>query len=75
VESLEEDLDRLLGVAGGVGVLEAEDQLAAVVPGVEPIEQRGARAANVEETRWAGGESDADAHEWVSLLLCLVVSE
>ena len=37
----------LLGVAGGVGVLDAEDERAAGVPGVRPVEQRRPHQADV----------------------------
>ena len=40
------------GVAGGVGVLDAEDERAAGVLGVRPVEQRGANHADV---RGSGG--------------------
>src|SRR5699024_7299141 len=50
----------LLAVAGGVGVLDAEDELAAVVAGVGPVEQGGAHHADVRGAGGAGAEADAD---------------
>ena len=50
---------RLLGRAGGVGVLDAEDELAADVLGEEVVEERGAGAPDVEVSRGGGGEADA----------------
>ena len=41
-------VDRGLGGAGAVGILDPQQELAAVVAGVEQVEQRGARAAEVE---------------------------
>ena len=62
-QSLEDDFDRFLRVASGVGVLDPEDELAADMAGKEPVEQGGAGAANMEETRGTGSETDADAHD------------
>ena len=43
----------------GVGVLDAEDEGAAVAPREEPVEERGARAADVEVAGGRGCEADA----------------
>src|SRR5215211_4484080 len=43
-----------------IRVLDAEDQIPTVMPGKEVIEERGARAARVKETRRAGGEANPD---------------
>src|SRR5262249_27763736 len=51
---------RGLGVALLVGVLQAEDELAALVAGEEPVEQGGARAAHVEVPRRRRRKTDAD---------------
>jgi hypothetical protein len=45
---VEDRLDRRLGRARAVGILDAEQELAAMMPREEQVEQRGARAANVE---------------------------
>ena len=58
--------DRLQGVgaiAQGVGVVDAEDELAAESAREEPVEERGAHAADVEIPRGARGETCANAHE------------
>ena len=47
--AVEDRLDRRLGGAGAVGVLDAEQELATVMAGEEPVEQGGARAADMEE--------------------------
>ncbi len=59
VHDVDEELVRLLAVAGGVGVLDAEDEPSAVVPGERPAEQRGARHADV---RIAGGRRAEPGH-------------
>src|SRR5699024_8233011 len=50
----------LLAVTGGVGVLDAEDQLAAVMAGVGPVEQGGAHHADARRAGGAGAEADPD---------------
>lgn len=56
------------GVAGGfgvtrfVGVLDAEDEGTMKFAGVEPVEQGGAGAADVEVAGGGRGEADADGH-------------
>jgi len=45
-----------------VGVLDAQDEDAAVTAGVEPAEKRGAHAADVQQAGRARGESRADGH-------------
>src|SRR5439155_5033852 len=42
-----------------VGVLDAQHEGAAVAPCEEPVEQRGARAADVQIAGWGGSESNA----------------
>jgi hypothetical protein len=39
------------------------DELAAIPPGKQPIEDRGADAADVQVAGWAGSEASADGHE------------
>ena len=45
-----------------VGVLDAQQEAAAVMPGEQPVEQRGAGAADMEKAGRRGGETDDDAH-------------
>src|SRR6185436_8333445 len=50
----------------GVGVFDAEDERAAVTAGEEPVEQRRARAADVQVA--GGGWSEADARRHPTIL-------
>jgi hypothetical protein len=50
-EAVENDAGVRLGAALAVRVLDPQDEHAARVPGVEPVEQRGAGAADVEVAR------------------------
>ncbi len=59
-ERIEELLVALLGVTRGVGVFDAEDQLASRVPGVGPVEQGRADQANVRRSRRRRAEADSD---------------
>ena len=59
-QRLEDRLDRLLRRPVPVGVLDAEDEDAAVMPGEEPVEEGGARAPHVEVAGRARRESDPD---------------
>ncbi len=55
--------DRLacrLGVARLIGVLDAQDKLTTVTAGVEPVEQGGARPADVQVAGGGGSKTDAD---------------
>ena len=56
---------RLLGVAGRVGVLDAEDQGAAVVPGEGPVEQGGADQTHVGVAGRRGTETYAYVRDGV----------
>src|SRR5919106_935738 len=55
-------IDRLLDLPARVGVLDAEEELPSLVTREEPVEERGADAADVEEPGRAGREADADWH-------------
>ena len=59
VQPVEDVLLELERAAGDVGVLEAEDERAADVPGVEVVEQRRARGADVERAGRARGDADS----------------
>jgi hypothetical protein len=52
VQAVEDDLVRLGGVAFLIGVLNAEDELAAVFAGKKPVEESGAGATDMKK---AGG--------------------
>src|SRR5207244_12424132 len=61
-ETVEDDARVLVGGAGPVGVLDAEQELTARVARVQPVEQGGTGAADVEVAGGRGGEADADGH-------------
>ena len=48
IQAFVNDLTGLLGIAFLIGILDAENERAAVLAGVEPIEKRGARSSHVE---------------------------
>ena len=48
LEAVEDDLDGLRGGALAVGVLDAQDEAAAMAPGEQPVEQRRACAADMQ---------------------------
>ncbi len=48
--AIQDRRDRLLVIAFAVGVLDAQQELAASTPGVEPIEEGRARAADMQVT-------------------------
>ena len=58
-EVAEDGVLRLFRRARGVGVLDAEDELAADVLGEEVVEERGTGSPDVEVSRRGGGEADA----------------
>ncbi len=49
-EAVEDGVDRRLGRALAVGILDLQQHLAAAPARIQPIEQRGARAANMQKT-------------------------
>ena len=55
-------VDRLRDLARGVGVLDPQPELPALVAREEPVEERGADVADVEEPGRAGSHADADGH-------------
>ena len=59
-EAVEDRVDRGLGRALAVGVLDAQEERPAEAPGVEPVEQRRARAADVQESGRGGREAGDD---------------
>src|SRR5258706_2661134 len=62
LHALEDRVDRLLGRALEVGVLDAQDEFSAVPARIGPAEQRRARAADVQEAGRAGREAGASIH-------------
>src|SRR5262249_60483983 len=67
-QRVDDVLDVLVGGPRAVGVLDAQDERPAVMPRVEPVEERRARAADVEVTRGAGREAYANL-AWHGLVL------
>ena len=59
-QPVEDRRDRRLGRALAVGVLDPQQHLAAGLLGVEPVEQRGAGAADMEEAGGRGGKAGDD---------------
>ena len=57
---VDDGVDRRLGGALTVGVLNAQHHFAAMASGVEPVEERRARAANVQKTGGRGRKSGDD---------------
>ena len=57
---VEDRVDRRLGRARLVGILDAQQELAAMVARVEPVEQGRARAADMEEAGGRGREAGDD---------------
>ena len=51
---------RFFDMARSVGVFDAQNEFAAVMPRKEPVEERRSRAADVEIASRRGGETDAD---------------
>ena len=62
MQAVEDRLQRLVDVPLLVGVVDPQDELPAVLPGEEPIEQRGANAADVQVSGRTGSESGANGH-------------
>jgi hypothetical protein len=61
-EAVEDRRNGGLGGAGAIGVLDAQLVPAAVVPGEQPVEQRGAGATDMEVAGRRRGESGDDGH-------------
>src|SRR5690606_18524580 len=62
VHGLEDRVDRGLGAALAVGVLDPQDELAAAVARLQPAVQRGARATDVQVAGGTGGEAGTTGH-------------
>ena len=59
LEAFEDRARALVGAARLVGVLDAQQELAAMLPSKEPVEERGARAAHVQVAGRGGRESQS----------------
>ena len=69
-EPVEDGLKCLGLVAFSVRVVDAQDELAAVPSGQQPVEQGGADAADVEITGGAGSKTCADIVHALSVVSC-----
>ncbi len=59
-QAVEDGVDRRLGGALAVGILDPQQHLAAGARGIEPVEQRRARAADMEEAGRRGRKAGDD---------------
>ena len=62
-EAVEDWLQGLGTIAIGVGVVDAEDELAAEALDEQPVEKSGADASDVEVSGGTGSEASADGHD------------
>jgi hypothetical protein len=62
LHAVDDGLHRLRRRTRDVGVLDAQDEGAAMAAGIGPGKQRRAGAADVQETGGTGGEAGADRH-------------
>ena len=61
-KAVEDRLQRFGAIALGVGVIDAQDELAAMFPGEEPVEQGGANAADVQIAGGTRSKAGAYGH-------------
>ena len=61
-EAIQDLLDGLRRRALQIGILDPQDELAGMTPGVQPAKQCGPQATDVQETCGAGSKSGADGH-------------
>ena len=59
-QPFEDGIERGLGVALDVGIVDAQDHGPAVVAGVEPVEDEGARAPDVQKARGRGRKANSE---------------
>jgi hypothetical protein len=59
-EPVENRLEGFRLVAFGIGVVDAENELAAMPSREQPVEQRGTNATNMKITRWTRGKTRSD---------------
>jgi hypothetical protein len=58
-QAIENRIDAGVGIALDVGIVEAEDHGSFVMAGIEPVEDKGAGAADVEKSCRRRGETDS----------------
>jgi hypothetical protein len=66
VEPIENGVDGFLGRPGAIGILDAQQILAAMVSGEQPVEQSGTGAADMEIAGRRGGEAGDDARDFAA---------
>src|SRR5439155_13393614 len=54
---------RLGHIPLGVGIVDPQQKLAAMLPSKQPVEQRRTEAANVQVTGWTRSETSSDSHK------------
>ena len=69
-QAVENGVDRRLGRTRTVGIFDAQQELAAMMAGEQPVEERGAGAADVQEAGRRGGEAGYDGHVLVECGFC-----
>ena len=60
LQTFEDGVERSLGVALDVGVVDAQDHRAAVAAGVEPVKDESARTPNVQKARGGGRKAEPE---------------
>src|SRR5690606_5134008 len=70
---VEDRVDRGLGAALAIGILDPQDELAAAMARLQPAIQRGTRAADVQVAGGTGGEAGAAGHGglWIRVSIIL----
>src|SRR5579871_2548022 len=67
-EAIQDRLDGRLGRALAIGILDPQEHLAAAATRIEPIEQRRAAAADMQESGGRGGKSGDDGLSHLALV-------
>ena len=71
LHSFNNGLDRFVGRATLVGILDAKDKDTLLLPSIEPVKQRRPDAADMEKPCWTGGKTDTNlCHACSSLGVC-----
>ena len=71
---VEDGVDRLLGGARLVGVLDAQEELAAVMPREQPVEERRPRPADMQKAGGRGGETGDDGTAFANQMISACAS-
>src|SRR5438552_1188752 len=68
-EAIENRLQCFADISHLIGVVDAKNELAAVLAGEQPVEKSGADAADVQVASWAGCKTGTDYHHRFLVLL------